>query len=88
MKKGWLYLFYLAGGLAFLTKGLIGIMFPSMQLVPYVAPIFLPIAVILGRLFGSLRIERPLAERRGTVSISITRSERLMSRLWGSWDSA
>ena len=27
-RKGWLYLFYLASGLAFLTKGLIGIVFP------------------------------------------------------------
>jgi 4-amino-4-deoxy-L-arabinose transferase-like glycosyltransferase len=27
-KKGWLYLFYLSGALAFLTKGLIGIVFP------------------------------------------------------------
>jgi 4-amino-4-deoxy-L-arabinose transferase-like glycosyltransferase len=27
-KKGWLYLFYVSGALAFLTKGLIGIIFP------------------------------------------------------------
>ncbi len=27
-KKGWLYLFYAASGLAFLTKGLIGVVFP------------------------------------------------------------